>query len=166
MLSCSSAGRLSHGFECIFEKLCHRRSVARHRWKTNREDVGPRRSVPRDAELTRADRPWCPAVVVQVGFKNFRASVAEEAYTAASPSLGSFRSLNSRPCPPQLFTGTTILCRSGIRTQDDLYTTKWGKLEDRDIERFFLGRIDPKAVRRPNFADSNAPTRTKCRSWT
>jgi hypothetical protein len=26
--------------------------------------------------------------------------------------------------------------------QDDLYTTKWGKLENRDIEQFFFGRID------------------------
>jgi hypothetical protein len=33
--------QIAHGFECIFEKLCHRQSVARHRWKTNRKDVGP-----------------------------------------------------------------------------------------------------------------------------
>ena len=29
--------------------------------------------------------------------------------------------------------------------QDDLYTTKWGGLENRDIEKFFFGPIDAKA---------------------
>lgn len=38
--------------------------------------------------------------------------------------------------------------------QDDLYTTKWGSIENRDIERFFFGQLDnsaPAAV--AHFAD-------------
>ncbi|MGP0002350.1 MAG: hypothetical protein ACLPKW_32085 [Acetobacteraceae bacterium] len=83
-----------------------------------------------------------PLSGVQLGFRIFvprspRKRIRRVPFVRIGSQLGF-----PDPCPPQLFTGTTIMCRSGIRTQDDLYTTKWGKLENRDIEQFFFGRID------------------------
>jgi len=46
--------------------------------------------------------------------------------------------------------------------QDDLYTTRWGEIENRDIERFFFGELDNKApMAVKHFADFKLGSQTE-----